>query len=116
MLNHKINDFLASIKSDKNLNEWYLSDFVEKNVKILSAEEAFNASEDISKIIFKEKDSDVIYELLYILYYLKQQSETNQIPLWIKNNIDFFDKIKKHHQKDYIDNIINNLCMFYKIK
>ena len=104
-LENKLEDFLYHISINQdNLDEWYLSDFIDENIKILSSYESF---EFMKKIIpYLVNYPEYGYELLEITQELKRQADTTEIFY----NDDIPKKLIEMHINDkYLTEIINNI-------
>ena len=90
-LENKLEDFLHHISiNQNNLNEWYISDFINENIKILSSYESFEYG----------------YELLEITQELKRQADTTEI--FYTDDIPK-KLIEMHIDDEYLTKIINNI-------
>ncbi|MDT1910514.1 hypothetical protein ABTC25_07290 [Acinetobacter baumannii] len=108
--------FLEKLASEKDLDEWYLSTFIDNNVYSLLPAEAFEFSSHVIKLIKDEVQPYYTYELLTILLALQRQSDTAQIPEILKNNPNFFDEIIKQNSEEYILNLAHELAQNYRIQ
>jgi len=111
-----LSSFIEKLASDDELNEWYLSTFIDENIYLLSPTEAFEFSSYVIELLKEEPQPDYIYELLTILLALQRQSNTTQIPETLKNSPNFFDEITKSNSEVYIQILINELFSNYQIK
>lgn len=104
-LENKLEDFLHHISiNQNNLDEWYLSDFIDKNIKILNSYESF---EFMKKIIpYLVNYSEYGYELLEITQELKRQADTTEI---FYNDEIPKKLIKMHMNDEYLIKMINNI-------
>lgn len=109
MFETKLNDFLKKISNDDNLDEWYLSQFIDQNVRTLTTQEAFYASNTVLWKIMNDISSNNLYELLEILIGLRIQSDTNELPPLLIDNPDLFKQIKLQRCEDYITMPVGNL-------
>lgn len=107
--------FLEKLASEEDLDEWYLSNFIDENVYSLSAAEAFDFSSDVIKLLIDDAQPDYTYELLTILLALQRQSDTTQIPEILKNSPNFFDEIIKNNSEEYVLNLAHELAQNYRI-
>lgn len=110
-----LSSFFEKLASTEELDEWYLSTFIDENVYTLSAAEAFEFSSHILKLLKDDAQLDYTYELLTILLALQRQSDTTQIPEILKNSPNFFDKIIKNNPEKYILNLVHELAKNYRI-
>lgn len=74
----KFNDFLADLNNPVT-DEWYMSKFVDENIKVLESYEAFDILKAFISYMIEHYDSHSEYEIVEALRYLKLQSDTNQI-------------------------------------
>lgn len=111
-----LSNFIEKLASEDELDEWYLSTFIDEKVYSLSAAEAFEFSSHIIKLLKDDAQPDYTYELLIILLALQRQSDTAQIPEILKNISNFFDEITKSNSEVYIQILINELFSNYQIK
>jgi hypothetical protein len=116
MLINDLSSFLEKLASKDELDEWYLSTFIDENIYSLSPTEAFEFSSHVIELLTDEAQSDYIYELLTILLALQRQSDTTQVPKILKNSPNFFDEIIKNNPKNYILNLAHELVQNYRIK
>lgn len=75
-----LSSFLEKLASKEELDEWYLSTFIDENVYLLLPAEAFKFSSHVISLLKEETQPGYTYELLTILLALQRQSETTQIP------------------------------------
>ncbi|MFV5375227.1 hypothetical protein [Acinetobacter calcoaceticus] len=116
MLINALSSFLEKLASEENLDEWYLSTFIDENIYSLSPTEAFEFSSHVIELLKDEAQPDYTYELLTILLALQRQSDTAQIPDILKNSSNFFDEIIKKNPEKYILNLAHELAQNYRIK
>lgn len=104
-LENKLKDFLHNISINRdNLDEWYLSDFIDKNIKILSSYDSFEFMKKIISYIVNYPEYG--YELLEITQELKRQADTTEIFY----NDDIPKKIIELYIDDeYLIKMINNI-------
>lgn len=107
---------LEKLASEEDLDEWYLSKFIDENVYSLLPAEAFEFSSHVIELIQDEAQPDCTYELLSILLALQCQSNTTQIPEILKNSANFFDEIIKNNSEEYVLNLAHELAQNYRIK
>ncbi|MDC5427821.1 hypothetical protein [Acinetobacter baumannii] len=115
MFTDTLSSFLEKLASEEELDEWYLSAFIDENVCSLSTAEAFEFSSHILKLLKDDAQPDYTYELLTILLALQRQSDTTQIPEILKNSPNFFDEIIKNNPEKYILNLVHELVKNYRI-
>lgn len=106
-------NFIKKLQSGVEVDEWYLSDFVDENVINLSPSDAFELISYIIRFCRTNIDSSCMYEFLYILLALQRQSETFQVPLGLLEFPNFFDEILQRNTEDYIVNLVNELKKIY---
>ncbi|MEI1684182.1 hypothetical protein V8P93_05090 [Acinetobacter baumannii] len=111
-----LSSFLEKLASKEELDEWYLSTFIDENVYSLLPAEAFEFSSHVIKLIKNNAQPDYTYELLTILLALQRQSDTAQIPEILKNSPNFFDEILKKNPEKYILNLAHELAQNYRIQ
>jgi len=116
MFTYTLSSFLEKLASKEELDEWYLSTFIDENVYSLSAAEAFEFSSHVIKLLKEESQSDYSYELLTILLALQRQSDTTQIPDILKNSLNLFDDLIKNNSDEYVLNLAHELAQNYRIK
>lgn len=104
-LEDKLTNFLKNISINQdNLNEWYLSDFIDNNIKVLNSYESFEFMKNIVPYLIKH--SEYGYELLEIIQELQRIADTTEV---------FYDygtreKLMKIYSNDeYLIKIINNI-------
>lgn len=104
-LENKLEDFLHHISiNQNNLNEWYLSDFINENIKILSSYESFEFMKTIIPYLVNYPEYG--YELLEITQELKRQADTTEI--FYTNDIPK-KLIEMHIADESLTKIINNI-------
>ncbi|MDE3322054.1 hypothetical protein [Acinetobacter nosocomialis] len=111
-----LSSFLEKLASKEELDEWYLSTFIDNNVYSLLPAEAFELSSHVIELLKNDAQPDYTYELLSILLALQRQSDTTQIPDILKNSPNFFDKIIKKNPEKYILNLAHELAENYRIQ
>jgi len=116
MFINALSSFLEKLASEKDLDEWYLSTFIDENVYSLLPAEAFEFSSHVIKLLKDESHTVYTYELLTILLALQRQSDTTQIPENLKNSPNFFDEIFKKNPEKYILNLAHELAQNYRIQ
>ena len=116
MFTDTLSSLLEKLASKEDLDEWYLSTFIDENIYSLSPIEAFEFSSHVIKLIKNDAQPDCTYELLSILLALQRQSDTAQIPEILKNSPNFFDEILKKNPEKYILNLAHDLAYNYQIK
>jgi hypothetical protein len=72
-----LNKLFNNIKKNE-VNEWYLSDFLDENVRCVSSAEAFSILKDFPDYIIKNFDKTFYYEYFTILDELRNMSDTNE--------------------------------------
>lgn len=92
MFINALSSFLEKLASKEELDEWYLSTFIDENVYSLLPVEAFEFSSHVIKLLTDEAQPDYTYELLTILLALQRQSDTAQIPEILKKRPIFLIK------------------------
>lgn len=102
MFEIEVNKFINEISDNDNLDEWYLSRFIDDNVRTLTTQDAFYQSDNVLRKIRHDIFFDHLYELLEILIALRMHSDTNEIPIILIEDPTIFDKIEKHRSEDYI--------------
>jgi len=116
MFINALSSFLKKLASEENLDEWYLSKFIDENIYSLLPAEAFELSSHVIELLKDEAQPDYSYELLTILLALQRQSDTTQIPETLKNSPNFFDEILKKNPETYILNLAHELAKNYRMK
>lgn len=111
-----LSSFFEKLASTEELDEWYLSTFIDENVYTLSAAEAFKFSSHVIKLLKDDAQPDYTYELLTILLALQRQSDTTQIPETLKNSLNLFDDLIKKNPEKYVLNLAHELAQNYRIK
>lgn len=77
-LEDKLTNFLKSISINQdNLSEWYLSDFIDNNIKVLNSYESFEFMKNIVPYLIKY--SEYGYELLEIIQELQRIADTTEV-------------------------------------
>lgn len=115
MFINALSSFLGKLASEKDLDEWYLSTFIDENVCSLLPPEAFEFSSHVIKLLKNDAQPEYTYELLTILLALQHQSGTTQVPEILKNSPNFFDEIIKKNPEKYILNLAHELAQNYRI-
>ncbi|MFZ5394616.1 hypothetical protein ACOY72_10520 [Acinetobacter seifertii] len=110
-----LSSFLEKLASKEELDEWYLSTFIDENIYSLLPAEAFEFSSHVIKLIKNDAQLDYTYELLIILLALQHQSDTTQLPEILKNSPNFFDEIIQKNPEIYILNLAHELAQNYRI-
>lgn len=72
-------NFITDLDINPVTDEWYMSNFVDSNIKILSSHEAFSLLKPFISYIIDNYDVSFEYETVEALRYLKIQSDTNEI-------------------------------------
>lgn len=116
MFINALSSFLEKLASIEELDEWYVSTFIDENVYSLLPAEAFELSSHVIKLLKDEAQPDYTYELLSILLALQRQSGTTQIPDILKNSPNFFDEFIKKNPEKYILNLAHELAQNYRMK
>lgn len=114
MFKENLNNFIEKLKSGSEVDEWYLSDFINDNVSILSSEEAYKGLIYLLNLIKSNLHSNEMYEYLQITIALRNQSATNQIPTLLLKDRDFFQKILDVNDEDYIANSVKELNKLFE--
>lgn len=109
-----LSSFLKKLASKDELDEWYLSTFIDENIYSLSPTEAFEFSSHVIELLKDEAQPDYTYELLTILLALQRQSDTTQVPKILKNSPNFFDEFIKKNPEKYILNLAHELARNYE--
>ena len=65
--------FIKKLKTEVDFDEWYLSEFIEKNIDTLSQEDAFQMQSYVIQLIEHNLESNEMYELLQIWIALQRQ-------------------------------------------
>jgi len=105
--------FIKKLESGVELDEWYLTDFIDENIIKLSPSEAFELTSYVIGFIKNNIDSSCLYEFLYILLALQRQSETVEKPLVLISSPDFFEIIINKNSEDYIMSVVDELKNIY---
>ncbi|MFW6761690.1 hypothetical protein ACODTN_02605 [Acinetobacter pittii] len=116
MFINTLSSLLEKLASEEDLDEWYLSTFIDENVYSLLPAEAFEFSSHVIELIKDEAQPDCTYELLSILLALQCQSNTTQIPEILKNSANFFDDLIKNNSEEYVLNLAHELAKNYRMK
>ncbi|MHA3116096.1 hypothetical protein E0H86_10095 [Acinetobacter sp. ANC 4635] len=106
-------DFIKKLKSDIEIDEWYLYDFIENNVNNLSEGEAFDMSSYILNMINNDLKSYEVYELLQLLLSLQRQSKTTQKPIELIKNPNILQDLINENPEDYIISAAQDLINIY---
>lgn len=115
MFIESLNNFIKKISSSCELDEWYLSKFIDESVHTLSKPDAFTMSSYVVEIIKKDLESRYMYELLKILLALQSQSDTTQIPMNLSNDPSFLKEIIENNSEEYLCHLVNELIRNYRI-
>jgi hypothetical protein len=116
MFINTLSSLLEKLASKEELDEWYLSTFIDENVYSLLPAEAFKFSSHVIKLLKYDAQPDYTYELLTILLALQRQSDTTQIPETLKNSLNLFDDLIKNNSEEYVLNLAHELAQNYRIK
>ncbi|MDY6449475.1 hypothetical protein [Acinetobacter faecalis] len=109
-------NFIKKISSSCELDEWYLSNFIDESVSTLSKSDAFEMSSHLVEVIKKDLESSHMYELLTILLALQSQSDTTQLPLNLSRDPSFLNEIIQSNSEKYIHHLVDELTRNYRIK
>lgn len=115
MFINALENFIEQLKSSKDQNEWYLADFIQKNIDVLTTSDAYEFSSLVIKIIKNDSNSDLMYELISILKALQIQSDTTQIPLILISFPEILNEVVKNTTETYIHDLVNELNQCYRI-
>ncbi|MBJ9935597.1 hypothetical protein [Acinetobacter pittii] len=116
MFINTLSNLLEKLASEEDLDEWYLSTFIDENVYSLLPAEAFEFSSHVIKLLKDDAQPDYTYELLTILLALQRQSDTTQIPETLKNSLNLFDDLIKNNSEEYVLNLAHELAQNYRMK
>ncbi|MEB3755183.1 hypothetical protein [Acinetobacter sp. MD2(2019)] len=116
MFINALSDFMQHLKSGVDFDEWYLSNFIDKNINILSKEDAFDKTSHIIKIIDHDLKSNELYEVLQILLALQRHSDTTQRPKELENRLNLFTRILNINSEDYIVDTVKELKNIYDLE
>ncbi|AZB89916.1 hypothetical protein DKE41_001185 [Acinetobacter pittii] len=116
MFRDALSSFLEKLASKEELDEWYLSTFIDENVYSLLPAEAFEFSSHVIKLLKDDAQPDYTYELLTILLALQRQSDTTQMPETLKNSLNLFDDLIKNNSEEYVLNLAHELAQNYRMK
>jgi len=116
MFINALSNFLEKLASEEDLDEWYLSSFIDEKVYSLSTTEAFELSSHVIELLKDEAQPDYTYELLIILLALQHQSNTTQVPEILKNSPNFFDDLIKNNSEEYVLSFAHELAQNYRMK
>lgn len=108
--------FIKRISSSCELDEWYLSNFIDESISTLSQSDAFEMSSHLVDVIKKDLESSHMYELLTILLALQSQSDTTQAPLNLSRDPSFLNEIIQNNSEKYIHRLVDELTRNYRIK
>ncbi|MFV5348929.1 hypothetical protein [Acinetobacter soli] len=108
--------FIKRINSSCELDEWYLSNFIDESIYTLSESDAFEMSSHLVEVIKKDLESKHMYELLTILLALQSQSNTTQSPLNLSRDPSFLNEIIQNNSEKYIHRLVEELTRNYRIK
>ena len=116
MFIESLTNFIEKINSCYELDEWYLSNFIDESVYTLSQSDAFEMSSYLIEIIKKDLKSSHMYELLTILLALQSKSDTTQSPINLRKDPSFLGEIIENNSEEYIHHLVNELIRNYRIK
>ncbi|MDQ9888142.1 hypothetical protein [Acinetobacter pittii] len=116
MFINTLSSLLERLASKEELDEWYLSTFIDENVYSLLPAEAFEFSSHVIKLLKDDAQPDYTYELLTILLALQRQSDTTQIPDILKNSLNLFDDLIKNNSEEYVLNLAHEVAQNYRMK
>lgn len=115
MFAHALDQFIKQLKSGKALNEWYLSNFIETHVNVLSTSDAYNLSSLVLTIMTDSSNSDLLYELICISIALQRQSDSTQIPSILISYPDILNEVGERTTDPHIYELIHTLKQSYRI-
>lgn len=109
--NNQLKDFISQINCSTSLDEWYLSDFIEKYVNSMNSEEAFSSISYVCSafVEYNSIGSDVIYEILVILDSLLRVANTKEKPQELLLIEVTLNEITKDNHFAYVHPIIQSL-------
>ncbi len=106
---------IALWKQTELKDEWYFSNLRDELSNKLSSENAFIGINEIIPILSEEKDSYIFIELIEIIIFLAQKSETTELPLELSHNWgDIAARLKS--QDEYAISKLDELVTYYHLK
>lgn len=84
------------------IDEWYVSNFIDKNIKVLESQDAFDISKQFIKYMIDQYDVNSEYEIVETFRYLRLQANTNE--KFYTN--DQRDKIFELYQQEYSKTVL----------
>lgn len=72
------NTFLDDLNSNPITDEWYMSNFADRYIKILESYKAFDILKQFITYMIEKYDEKSEYEIIETLRYLKYQANTNE--------------------------------------
>lgn len=110
MFYDNLKEFLYN--DNKEINEWYLSDFIDENIEKMESHTAYKEIESALDILYKNKKEFLVIEICYIIYALILKSNTTELP----KKFDKEKLLKIRDNKEYhADEIIDRIFLYYRI-
>ena len=101
----KFDEFIDYLNNNSIVNEWYMSDFAEKNIKTLDAYEAFNNLKLFVSYMIERYHPDFEYEIVETLKYLKYQINSNELFYSEKQKNKIFELYTQEYSKFILSEI-----------
>ena len=92
----KFDEFIDYLNNNSIVNEWYMSDFAEKNIKTLDTYEAFNNLKLFVSYMIERYHPDFEYEivetikLILMSYFTVKNKKTESLNYIHKNTVNLF--------------------------
>lgn len=102
MFFNNLNKFFSEIHNSQDLDEWYLSKFIDDNIACLSEEMAFQELNIVLNRIQENLHSEFLYELLEIAVALQIKSNTYEKPAMLLEYPNIFNDIKSNYEEGFI--------------
>ena len=99
----KFDEFIDYLNNNSIVDEWYMSDFAEKNIKTLDTCEAFNNLKLFVSYMIERYKPDFEYDIVETLRYLKYQINSNELFYSEKQKNKIFGRCIKKDNEFFID-------------
>ena len=101
----KFDEFIDYLNNNSIVDEWYMSDFAEKNIKTLDTCEAFNNLKLFVSYMIERYHPDFEYEIVETLRYLKYQINSNELFYSEKQKNKIFELYTQEYSKFILSEI-----------
>ena len=101
----KFNEFVDNLKNNSIVDEWYMSNFAEENIKTLDTHEAFNNLKLFVSYMIERYNPDFEYDIVETLRYLKYQVNSNELFYSEKQKNKIFELYTQEYSKFILSEI-----------